>query len=97
MSQIISIEFKHILNTIAGILFRCFVFSIILLIVWFVWFLIAGGIGHQIHSNWFDLTKHEFDLMNYYGMALIKLFSTMLFLIPFIAIKLMLHKEDKST
>ena len=91
MSYSMPDEIRQLLDTVAGILLRCFILSLLLLLFWFVFFLLAGDLGYWIHSHWFDLTRHDFDLINYYGMALVKALNIMLFLIPYAAIRLMLR------
>jgi hypothetical protein len=84
------------LDVVAEILLRCFLFSLALLIVWFMSYVVGGDWIYSIHSKWFILSKHEFVLMNYYGMALVKLCAIVFFLLPYGAIKLMLRKKDFS-
>jgi hypothetical protein len=90
-------QIRDILNTCAGILLRCFILSLVLLLFWFVFFLLAGDLGYWIHSHWFDLTRHDFDLINYCGMALVKALNVTFFLIPYVAIRLMLHGTNGKT
>ena len=89
-------EMSNRLDVVAEIFLRCFLFSLALLIVWFMSYVVGGDWIYSIHSKWFDLSKHEFALMNYYGMALVKLCAIVLFLLPYSAIKLMLRKKDFS-
>ena len=89
-------EMSNVLDVVAEIFLRCFLFSLALLIVWFVSYVAGGDWICSIHSNWFDLSKHEFAMMNYYGMALVKLCAIVFFLLPYGAIKLMLRKKDFS-
>ena len=89
-------EMSNGLDVVAEILLRCFLFSLALLIVWFVSYVAGGDWIYSIHSKSFDLSKHEFAMMNYYGMALVKLCAIVFFLLPYGAIKLMLRKKDFS-
>ena len=84
------------LDVVAEILLRCFLFCLALLIVWFMSYVVGGDWIYSIHSKWFNVSKHEFALMNYYGMALVKLCAIVFFLFPYGAIKLMLRKKDFS-
>ena len=43
-------------------------------------YVVGGDWIYSIHSKWFDLSKHEFALMNYCGMALVKLCAIVFFL-----------------
>jgi heme/copper-type cytochrome/quinol oxidase subunit 2 len=83
------------LQAIAAILLRCFVLSIALLILWFVTFLLAGDLGYAVHARWFELSRHDFDLMNYYVMAVVKICSILFFLFPYVSIRLILRKESR--
>jgi hypothetical protein len=83
----------NMLQTIAAILLRCFILSFALLMVWFVIFLMAGDFAYSIHSRWFALSRSNFDIMNYYGMAFVKICSITFFLFPYISIKLILGKK----
>jgi TRAP-type C4-dicarboxylate transport system permease small subunit len=86
----------NLMNNLAGILIRCFFLTFALLLLWFVFFLAAGDWGYNLHSQWFDLSRADYDLMFYYGMAFIKTCSFVFFLFPYIAIKLVLRKNKKA-
>jgi hypothetical protein len=64
-----------------------------LLLLWFVIYLVAWDLGYSIHSSWFELSQRDFDLMNYYAMAFIKICSIMFFFLPYVSIKLTLRKN----
>ena len=86
-------EQNNLLNAVAGICIRCFLLSVVLLLFWFVFFLKAGDWAYSIHSKWFELPRHHFDLMNYYAMTFVKIISWLFFLLPYIAIKLLPEKQ----
>lgn len=81
---------------ITGMLLRCFIYGFVLLLVWFVLFLAAGGWMYDFHSAMFDITLHEFDVTNYCGMGLLKILVFVGFLIPYIAIRLTAKKQNSS-
>ncbi|MEJ2233759.1 MAG: hypothetical protein P8X67_07525 [Syntrophobacterales bacterium] len=89
-------EMSNELDVLAEILLRCFLFSLALLIVWFMSYVVGGDWIYSIHAKWFNVSKHEFVLMNYYGMALVKLCAVVFFLLPYGAIKLRLRKKKYS-
>ena len=89
-------EMSNVLDVVAEILLRCFLFALALLIIWFMSYVVGGDWIYSIHSKWFAVSKHEFALVNYYGMALVKLCAVVFFLLPYGAIKLVLHKKDSS-
>ena len=72
---------------VEGVLLRCFIYGFVLLLFWFVLFLAAGGWMYYFHSAMFDITEHEFNVMNYCGMGLLKLFVSVFFFIPYIAMR----------
>jgi len=86
-------EQNNCLDAVAGVFLRCFVLAVCLLLFWFVFYLLAGNWAYSIHSRWFGISRHDFDLMYYYAMAFFKMASFLFFLIPYIAIKLILRKK----
>ncbi|UCE99311.1 MAG: hypothetical protein JSV82_09145 [Planctomycetota bacterium] len=73
------------------ILIRCFLYGWALLLLWFLMYVIMADWIYTVHSKFFDISMHDFALMNYYGMALVKSFIVLVFLIPYVAI----HFADK--
>jgi hypothetical protein len=75
------------LNTIAGILLRCFIITVgAMLFTWLV-FLLLGDQVYCIQSRMIDITRGEFDLYFLYVMTFMKGLNLIFFLFPFIAIK----------
>jgi len=86
-------EQNNLLDAVAGICLRCFVLAFCLLLFSFVFYLLAADWAYSIHSRWFEITRLHFDLMYYYVMAFMKIATFLFFLIPYIAIKLILRKK----
>ncbi len=86
-------EQNNLLEAAAGVCLRCFVLAFCLLLFSFVFYLLAADWAYSIHSGWFDITRHDFDLMYYYVMASMKIASFLFFLLPYISIKLILRKK----
>ena len=84
---------RDFLDTLAQILLRCWIISFALLLFSFVVFMLTGEIIDDIHGKMFGLSAHELDLIIYCWMGLFKLFVFIFFLIPWLAIKLVLRKE----
>ena len=82
------------LDAVAGVFLRCFVLAVCLLLFSFVFYLLAADWAYSMHSRWFGISRHDFDLMYYYVMAFFKMASFLFFLIPFVAIKLILRKKQ---
>ena len=84
-------------ETLAKILIRSFVAGVVLLVLWFLVFLIGGDWAYRIHSKVFDITQRDFYLMNYYGMAFVKVSAFLFFLLPYLSIRLTLSKKKESS
>jgi hypothetical protein len=86
-------EVTYLLNRVAGIFIRCFFFSWAFLLVWFLFYVLVGDFGYGMHAQWFELSRHDYALVNYYGMAFVKISAIIFFLFPYFAIKLVLRKK----
>ncbi len=76
---------------VEGVLLRCVILGFAVLIFWFVMFLVAGGLMHEVHKVIFGITisRTDFNLMNDCGIGLLKLFVFLFFFIPYIAMRWM--------
>ena len=83
---------ENFFETLAKVLLRSCILGIALLLLWFVFFLVGDDWAYGIHSQWFEITKHDFDLMNIYGMAFVKMSIFLFFLIPYLSIRLISRK-----
>ena len=83
---------NDLFETLARILLRCWLFGLLLLLVWAGVFLLASDVIHDVHGSMFHLTAHELDLIHYCGMAFVKLVVTLIFFFPWLAIRLVLRK-----
>ena len=84
---------KSCLEMAAQVLIRCFIGGVILLLVWFLAFLVAGDWLYAVNAKWFSVTREQFVLVNYCGIAAVKLFVYVVFLIPYICVRLVLRKN----
>jgi hypothetical protein len=86
------------MENLAGIFIRCFFFSVALLLVSMIFYALAGNWSYYMSSNWYkiELSKHEYDLIFYCGLAFVKICAIILFLFPYVAIKLVVRKNKKS-
>ena len=88
---------KDRLEVTAKILLRCFILNLALVLFWFLLFLGGSGRwGYEIHSRFFDITSHEFALINYCGMAFVKLCNIVFFFFPYVAIRMALKHDLRS-
>lgn len=84
------------MENLAGIFIRCFFLAYALLLIWFVFYWAGGDWGYNLTSHWFTVSRHEYDLVCYYGIGFMKICVLIFFLAPYIAIKLVLLKNKKS-
>ena len=86
-----SASLDEVLSAVAQILLWCFVLGTLILFLVFGVFLAAGDFAYQVHSSMFDLSKHEFHMIWYCWMGLLKIWVFMLFLVPWIGVRLALR------
>ncbi|MBI1246815.1 hypothetical protein GC197_03095 [bacterium] len=84
---------RDFFDTLAKILLRCWIIGFALLLFSLVVFLLTGKIIDDIHGRLFGLSPHELDLIIYCGLGLFKLFILIFFLLPWIAIRLVLRSS----
>ena len=82
------------LDILPSILIRCFVIGVVFVMLWFIFFLLSGDAGYRIHTKLFQISRHEYDLLNYYGMAFVKVCNFLFFLFPYIAIRIVLRQRN---
>ena len=80
-------------DTLAKVLLRCAVFGYLLLLLTIGIYLFAGGEIYRLNASVIDLSKHEFDLIIYGCVVLIKIVVLLFFFIPWVAIRLVLRKS----
>jgi len=82
---------------IERVLLRCVILGVAVVIVWFVFFLVADGLIYSVHGRFFgEITNRQFQVIHYCGMGLTKLFVTVFFLLPYVAIR-WTNKSQKLT
>ncbi len=85
------------LQTLATILIRSFLIGLAFLLFWFLLYLIVPGWMFETNAKWFNIGKRDFDLINYFGMAFVKISILLFFFFPYLAIRSILRrKETKS-
>jgi hypothetical protein len=73
---------------IEGVLLRCVILGVVVLIIWFLFIVFAGGLAYDVHGSLFDeITVRQFEVIHYCGMGLLKLFVSVFFFIPYIAMR----------
>jgi hypothetical protein len=83
------------LQTVCTILLRSFLIGLAFLLLWFVLYLIVPNWMFEMNARWFDIGRHDFDLLNYFGMGFFKLSIILFFFFPYLAIRSMSRKKGK--
>ena len=86
----------QVLRTIAAVLIRCFFLVFAFVLFWFLFFLLAGEWGYRFNAAWFPVTFREYVLVNYCGIAFMKICNIFFFLIPYLAIQWFLKRSRTS-
>ncbi len=59
-----------------------------ILLLWFLLFYLAHDWLYKFHGQWFSLSQENFDAIHYAGIAFYKLSIFLLFLGPYLAIRI---------
>jgi len=70
------------------VLLWCAVINYGVLLVWFLFFLLAHDWVYRLHGRWFHLSGEQFDALHYAGMALFKIGILLFNLVPYVALHL---------
>jgi hypothetical protein len=77
-------------SELASFFAYCTLINYSVLLLWFVVFRLGHDWLHLMHGKWFDMTEQQFDLINYCGMGLFKLFILIFSLAPYIALSIIM-------
>ena len=77
---------------LSKVLLRCWIFGLVLGFIGYASYALAADSLYQMHAKMFALSKHEVDLIFYCGMGLLKLSVIVFFLIPWLAIRVVVRK-----
>ncbi len=58
------------------------------LLVWFLVFILARDFMQRLHGRWFQLSRQQFDVIHYAGMAVFKLGIILFNLVPYVALRI---------
>ena len=82
-----------VMETIAKITIRCFFLNFIVLLIWLLFYLLAGDFMYRTHSSFFKMTEHQFAVINYCGIMFLKIITFAFFLFPYVACRLCIKKQ----
>jgi hypothetical protein len=75
------------IDLLRNALLWCAVINYGVLLVWFLFFILAHDRMHRLHGRWFHLSIEQFDALHYAGMSLYKVGILLLNLVPWIALE----------
>jgi Na+/alanine symporter len=82
------------MESLATVLGGAFLINVAIVLLWFCLTALMRDVFYKMVENWgFAVSRHEFDLVNYAGMALMKILNLVFFLSPYLAIKLWLRRR----
>ena len=91
-----SSNIDEILQVTGQVLIRCLIMGISVLFIWWGALALAGDLAYKIHSSAvLSVSREQFDVIHYTGMLLTKAAITILFLFPYIGIRLVIRKREK--
>ena len=59
-----------------------------ILLIWFLFFILAHDWMVLLHRRWFHLSVDPFDMLHYGGMAIFKIGIILLNVVPYIALRI---------
>ncbi len=80
-----------LLATLAAILGRCAIMALGLLVFWGLLLVFAPDFTFNIQRTLLDITRPQFNLIHFGGLALAKVATFWLFVMPYIAVKLVIR------
>ena len=83
---------RNVFDMLAKVLLRCWIFGSVLLVIWLGAAWLLSDIIHKLHGPMFGITSHEFDVIFYCIIGILKLFVSVFFFIPWLSIRLVLKK-----
>ncbi len=82
------------LETVSQILLRCSIIGFILLLYWWGWLEFGRDLAYSMHNRIApSISREQFDMIHYIGMILTKLWVVLLFLIPYLATRLVIRRR----
>jgi hypothetical protein len=65
------------------------VINLAILLIWFLFFVLAHNWIYRMHKRWFNLSPDVFDALHYGGMGLYKLGILLFNLVPYLVLRIM--------
>jgi len=86
----------HEMLEVAGqVLIRCLILGVFVLFFWWGMLWLMGDLVYSIHSKMAPITRQQFDVIHYAGILMTKATISVLFLFPYIAIRLVVRNRTR--
>ena len=86
---------NEMLEMIGQVLIRCFIMGVFVLFFWWGALALTGDLAYSVHTKIAPMSRQQFDVIHYAGMLMIKATIAVLFLFPYIAIRLVIMKRRR--
>ncbi len=87
----------EVLEVTSQALIRCTVMGVIMLLIWWGALELFGDFAYSVHSKVASMSRQQFDIIHYVGMVMTKAAVSLLFFLPYIAIRLVITKRKKQS
>jgi len=84
---------NEVLEVVGKVLIRCFAMVLLVLLFWWAVLVLAGDLTYSVHSKFIPISRAQFNMIHYAGIALMKTVAFVVFLAPYIAIRLVIRKR----
>ena len=86
---------NEILEMIGHVLIRCFIMGVFVLFFWWGALALTGDLAYTVHTKFVPISRQQFDVIHYAGMLMTKTTISVLFFLPYIAIRLVIIKRRR--
>lgn len=83
----------EVLIVVNQILIRCTVLGFLVLTFWWLAMTCFGDLTFSVHTQFIELSRGQFNAIHYTGMLTTKAVVSMLFFLPWVAIRMVLKKR----
>ena len=83
------------LEVIGQVLIRCVIMGVAVLFFWWGGLAFMGDLVYGVHSKLAPISRQQFNVIHYAGILTTKAAVSLLFLFPYIAIRLVIKKRTK--
>ncbi len=83
------------MEVIGQVLIRCLIMGVFVLFFWWGALALMGDFAYSVHTKFASISRQQFDVIHYAGILMTKAAISVLFLFPYIAIRLVIMKRRR--